>query len=321
MGSPEFAVQVLESLVGAGMAPVLVVTPPSRPSGRGRRRVEVPLARAAEKLDLPLHRTSDVNGRTSREAVEESTPDVVVTAGFGQKLGSALLSLPPKGCVNVHASLLPAYRGASPVQAALRDGADKTGVTLFVMDEELDRGPVIAMQELPLGGDETADDVMTSLARVGADLLVRALPEYVAGDIEPQPQDHEQATYAKRLAKDAGKVSWAASALQVKNHVRSVTSWPGAQTAWQPRVKHEPLPLLLVETQVLDPGTPRPEGSEPSPDVPSPGTVLAVGAEGIDVQCGQGVLRVLRVRPSGGRAMAVKDFLNARRVMAGDRLL
>ena len=321
MGSPEFAVQVLESLVGAGMAPVLVVTPPSRPSGRGRRRVEVPLARAAEKLDLPLHRTSDVNGRSSREAVEESTPDVVVTAGFGQKLGSALLSLPPKGCVNVHASLLPAYRGASPVQAALRDGADKTGVTLFVMDEELDRGPVIAMQELPLGGDETADEVMTALARVGADLLVRALPEYVAGDIEPQPQDHEQATYATRLAKDAGKVSWAASALQVKNHVRSVTSWPGAQTAWQPRVKHEPLPLLLVETQVLDPGTPRPDGPEPSPDVPSPGTVLAVGAEGIDVQCGQGVLRVLRVRPSGGRAMAVKDCLNARRVMAGDRLL
>ncbi len=321
MGSPAFAVQVLESLVGAGMAPVLVVTPPSRPSGRGRRRTEVPLARAAEKLNLPLHRTSDVNVRSSREAVEEAKPDVVVTAGFGQKLGSALLTLPPKACVNVHGSLLPAYRGASPVQAALRDGADRTGVTLFVMDEELDRGPVIAMQELPLGGDETADEVMEALARVGADLLVRTLPEYVAGDIEPQPQDHEQATYAKRLSKDAGQVPWELSALEVKNHVRSVTSWPGAQTAWQPKVKHDPFPLLLVETQVFEPGEPRPEGEPPPPDAPKPGTVLASGGEAIDVACGQGVLRVLRVRPSGGRAMSVKDFLNARRVVAGDRLL
>jgi len=320
MGSPDFAVQVLESLVGAGMAPLLVVTPPSRPAGRGRHRAEVPLARAAERLQLPVHHTSDVNGRTSREAIEETTPDVVVTAGFGQKLGSALLTLPPRGCVNVHGSLLPAYRGASPVQAALRDGVDRTGVTIFVMDEELDRGPVIAMEELALTGDETADEVMASLSRLGADLLVRVLPPYVAGEIEPRPQDHEKATYARRLSKDAGQVPWALSAAEVKNHVRSVTSWPGAQTAWQPKVKHEPFPLLLVRTQVLDPGPPADAELSEAERRP-PGEVLAVSAEGIDVACGRGVLRVLRVRPSGGRAMDVKDFLNARRVVAGDRFL
>jgi methionyl-tRNA formyltransferase len=321
MGSPDFAVQVLEHLVEADMTPILIVTPPMRPTGRGRRRREVPVARAAERFKIPIHRTSNVNVRDSREAVQAATPDVVVTAGFGQKLGSGILTLPPKGCINVHGSLLPSYRGASPVAAALRDGAPKTGVTLFVMDEELDHGPIIATQEMALEGDETADEVMTALGELGAELLVRTLPDYVAGNIEPQPQDHEQATYARRMKKDAGRVSWDASALEVKNHVRSVTSWPGAQTAWQPKVKHDPFPVLLVETEVLDPGEPPVEGEEAAREGPPPGTVQAVSSEGIDVLCGRGVLRILRLCPSGGRVMAVKDFLNARRVVAGDRFV
>ncbi len=321
MGSPAFAVQILESLVGAGMAPVLVVTPPSKPTGRGRRRKEVEVARSAEMLQLAVHRTGDVNGRTSREAVEEATPDVIVTAGFGQKLGSALLSLPKHGCINVHGSLLPRYRGASPVFAALRDGATKTGVTVFEMNEEWDQGAVVAMHELPLEGDETKDEVTDALSKVGADLLVRVLPDYVAGKLEPQVQDSEHASYAKRLTKEEGKIPWEKSALEIKNHVRSVTAWPGAQTAWQPKVKHEPLPLLVVESQVLEPGEPAAPDEPGTPPPVRPGTVLSAGVEGIDVACGQGVLRVLKVRPSGGRVMAVRDFLNARRVVAGDRFL
>ncbi len=316
MGSPAFAVPLLQSLVGAGLAPVLVVTPPPRPAGRGRRKREVPLAEAAERLQLPLHRTGDVNGRTSREAVEEATPDVIVTAGFGQKLGGALLQLPPKGCVNVHASLLPRYRGASPVTAAVRDGADKTGVSLFVMDEEWDQGPVIAQAELPLTGEETKSAVTTALADVGADLLVRSLPPYVAGDIEPVEQDHEQATYAGRLKKEEGRVPWSASALTVKNHVRAMTEWPGAQTAWQPKVKHDPMPVVLSRVVVLDVGTSGEEAERPTP-----GSVLAVAAEGIDVACGEGSIRIERLRPAGKRDMDVKDFLNGRRVVAGDRFL
>lgn len=326
MGSPEFAVQVLESLVGAGFAPVLVVTPPARPAGRGRRRRDPPLAEAAGRLHLALHRTGDVNGRTSREAIEEATPDVVITAGFGQKLGCALLDLPTKGCVNVHGSLLPAYRGASPVAAALRNGDRETGVTLFVMDEELDRGPIVAMQKMSLEGDETADEVMAALARLGADLLVRVLPEYVQGKIEPRAQDHEQATYAPRLTKESGRVPWDLDALEVRNHVRSVTTWPGARTAWQPKVKHDPFPLVIVDSRVLDLDSPPSVGEEMTSTCVSrsdtvPGTVVAVGPEGIDVACGRGVLRVVSLRPSGGRAMGVKDFLNARRVVPGDRFL
>src|SRR5204863_3293644 len=141
MGTPDFAVPALQSLVGAGMPPTLVVTPPDRPAGRGKRLKESAVAAAAKSLGLPLLKTADVNGRDARDRIESATPDVIVTAGFGQKLGGALLKLPPHACINLHTSLLPLYRGASPVSAAIRDGATETGVTLFRMDEELDRGP------------------------------------------------------------------------------------------------------------------------------------------------------------------------------------
>jgi methionyl-tRNA formyltransferase len=316
MGSPVFAVPALQSLVGAGLAPLLVVTPPPQPAGRGRHRKEVAVAGQAERLQLPIHRTSDVNGRTSREAIEEATPDVSVTAGFGQKLGGALLGLPRRGCINLHASLLPRHRGASPIASALREGDAETGVTIFVMDEEWDRGRVVASAALPLAGDETADEVRDALATLGADLLVRTLPAYMAGDIEPVEQDHTRATYARRLQKEDGAIPWARAALEVKNHVRAVTSWPGAQTAWQPRVKHEPLPVVISRVEVLS------GGEEPTAgEHPVPGTVLDASPAGIDVQCGSGVVRVVRLRPAGGRDLSAKDFLNARRIVAGDRFV
>ncbi|MHC5011222.1 MAG: methionyl-tRNA formyltransferase, partial [Planctomycetota bacterium] len=313
MGSPSFAVPSLLSLVGVGMTPVLVVTPPPKAAGRGRRRKEVAVAREAKRLDLPLHRTGDINARSSRDVIEEATPDAIVTAGFGQKLGSALLDLPRRGCINLHASLLPKYRGASPVAAALRDGAAETGVTMFVMQEELDDGPILASQRLALTGEETADEVTAALGDLAADLLIRTLPAYMDGEIEPQPQDHEQASYVPRLRKAHGKVPWDQPAISVKNHIRAVTTWPGAQSAWQPKVKHDPLPVVLLRADL--------PGGEPPGNGHAPGTVLAAGPEGIEVACGEGVLRILRLRPEGGRPMDVKDFLNARRVVPGDRFL
>jgi methionyl-tRNA formyltransferase len=318
MGSPEFAVPALHSLVGAGYAPVLVVTPPPKPTGRGRRVAATPLAREAESLGLALHRTQDVNGRTSRDAVAAAAPEVVVTAGFGQKLGPALLALPPKGCLNLHTSLLPRYRGASPVAAALREGATETGVTLFVMDEELDHGPVLASVTLPLEGHETADEVTTRLGELGADLLVRTLPEYLAGTLAPQPQDHASATHVHRLHKDEGQVRFDRPVVAVKDHVRAVTSWPGAQTSWQPRVKHDPLAVVLLRTAVLDLERVAADArGEPLP----PGTVVDAGPEGIDVACAPGVLRVLSLKPAGGRGMDAKTFLNGHRIVAGDRFV
>jgi len=362
MGSPEFAVPSLRSLVGAGFKPLLVVTPPPRQSGRGRRKQEVPVAKEAEILELPLHRTGDVNGMMSRSAIEAEKPDVIITAGFGQKLGSGILEMPKHGCLNVHVSLLPKYRGASPVAAAILGGEKKSGVTIFVMDEKFDRGPIVAQRGIKLNGTETADELTVKLAEVGADLLVRSLGSYLDGELEPSEQDDEKATYVGKLTKEAGVINWDAPASDVYNHIRAMTSWPGAQTAWQPKVKHEPLPLIVAECAPADDprfaeaandehraeaandehraepaleGAPEgaPEGvaTEAATQAESegtqtqtevrPGTVLAATAEGIDVACAEGVVRILRVRPAGGRAMAVKDFLNARRVVAGDRLV
>ncbi len=318
MGSPEFAVPALHSLVGAGFTPVLVVTPPPKPTGRGRRVTAVPVAREAEALGLTLHRTQDVNGRASRDEVAAARPDVIVTAGFGQKLGPALLTLPPRGCLNLHTSLLPRYRGASPVAAALRDGASETGVTLFVMDEELDHGPTLAHVTLPLEGHETADEVTQRLSTLAADLLVRALPEYLAGNLSPVPQDEAAATYVPRLHKDEGHVRFDRPARQVHDFVRSVTGWPGAHAAWQPRVRHEPTALVLLRTAVVDPEqVPTDAQGQPVP----PGTVVAAGAEGIDVACAPGVVRVRMLKPAGGRGMDAKTFLNGHRIVAGDRLV
>ena len=316
MGSPAFAVPALRSLVGAGFTPRLVVTPPARRAGRGRRMLQVALAQEAETLQLPLHRTNDVNGRTSRDEIEHIKPDLIITAGFGQKLGPAILGMPTRGCMNLHTSLLPKYRGASPVAAAIRDGATETGVTIFKMDEQMDHGPMLASASVPIGPDDTTDQVTAHMADAAADLLIRTLGPYLEGQIELVEQDHEAATYVGRLTKEDGVIDWAQPPGVVRNQIRAVTSWPGAQTAWQPKVKHEPLPLLVLEAALVPPE----EGPPPGGEAP-PGTVLAVGKEGLDVACAEGVLRVLRVRPSGGRAMAVKDFLNARRVVVGDRFV
>jgi methionyl-tRNA formyltransferase len=201
------------------------------------------------------------------------------------------------------------------VSAALRAGESRTGVTIFVMGEELDEGPVVASEGIDLAGDETCDEVTARLADVAADLLVRTLPAWLAGEIEARAQDPAEATYVPRLAKEDGQVPWERPAREVVNHVRAMTSWPGAQTAWQPKVKHEPLAVTLLRTTVLR------EDGLPAEPTPAPGTVLAAGPEGIDVACGAGVLRILRLHPAGGRALDAREFLNARRVVPGDRFL
>jgi len=322
MGSPSFAVPALRSLCGAGFEPRLVVTPPPQRAGRGRRLKQVPLAQEAATLQIPLHRTNDVNGRSSRDEIERIRPDIIITAGFGQKLGSGVLGLPRLGCINLHTSLLPRHRGASPVAAAIREGAKKTGVTIFKMDAQMDHGPMLAKREVPIGEDDVTDTVTAKLAEAAADLLVRTLPAFLEERLEFQEQDHEAATYVGRLKKSDGVIHWDRPAREVRNLIRSVTSWPGAQTCWQPKVKHAPFPFLVLETAVVPsedvPSAPEGEPSAPEGEGFKPGTVVAVEKSGIDVACAEGCLRILRVQPQGGRAMAVKDFLNARRVVVGD---
>jgi methionyl-tRNA formyltransferase len=322
MGTPDFAVPALQSLVGAGMAPVLVVTPPDRPAGRGKRMKESAVAVAAKSLGLPILKTADVNGREARDRIESATPDVVVTAGFGQKLGGALLALPAHGCINLHTSLLPLYRGASPVAAAIRDGATETGVTIFRMDEELDRGPILAAAKAAIDPDDTVEDVTAHLATVAADLLVRTLPGWISGEIPPVEQDHARATYVRKLEKEAGVVDFARPAPRVRDHVRAMTPWPGAVTRWLSPSGREPVPLVLHRATLPDAADALPAGeSLPLGDAsaPPPGTVLRASKDGIDVACSPGVLRVTRLQVPGGKPLSAREFLNGRPITAGDR--
>ena len=323
MGTPDFAVPALQSLVGAGMPPALVVTPPDRPAGRGKRLRESAVAVAAKSLGLPLLKTADVNGRDARDRIESATPDVIVTAGFGQKLGGALLKLPSHGCLNLHTSLLPLYRGASPVSAAIKDGATETGVTIFRMDEELDRGPILAAAKTPIDPDETVEDVTARLATLAADLLVRTLPGWIAGEVPPVEQDHARATYVRKLEKDAGVVDFARPAARVRDHVRAMTPWPGAATRWLSPSGREPVPLVLHRASVLGetPGAVPAGEALPLSDAapPAPGTVLRASKDGIDVACAPGVLRVTRLQVPGGKPLSAREFLNGRPITAGDR--
>lgn len=311
MGSPEFAVPALRSLAGAGMSPVLVVTQPDRESGRGRRTKSTAVADAAAELNLPLLKTADINSRDARDEIGASTPDIIVTAGFGQKLGGALLSLPAHGCVNLHTSLLPRWRGASPVSAAIREGDRETGITIFRMDAELDRGPILASAPTPIGPDDTVEDVTVRLADVGADLLIRTLPRIVSGELVPVEQDHARASYVPKLSKDDGVTVFDRPVEKVKDHIRAMSPWPLASTRWMSPSGREPLPLILhralvVEGEILPPGTP-------------PGQVLRATKDGIDVACADGVLRVVKLQAPGGKPMSVREFLNGRPITAGDR--
>ena len=268
------------------------------------------VAVAAGEMNLPLFRTAEVNGRDARDEIGSATPDVVLTAGFGQKLGGALLALPPHGCLNLHASLLPRYRGASPVACAIRDGCRETGVTLFRMDEQLDHGPLIASATVPIGPDDTLEDVTARLAEAGADLVVRTLPRWVAGEIVPVEQDHTAATYVPKISKEEGVVDFAQPAARVRDHVRAMADWPGAATRWMSPSGREPLPLLLHRAVVLE--------GQVVPTGVAPGKVLAAGKDGVDVATGDGVLRVVRLQAPGGKPMSVREFLNGRPITAGD---
>ena len=312
MGSPEFAVPALRSLAGAGMAPVLVVTQPDREAGRGRRTKATAVATAAAELNLPLLKTADVNGRDARDEIGSATPDVIVTAGFGQKLGGALLSLPPNGCINLHTSLLPRWRGASPVSAAIRAGDRETGITLFRMDAELDRGPMLTSATTPIGPDDTVEDVTARLADVAADLLVRTLPKYLDDEITPVEQDHAVASYVPKLTKDDGALTFDRPVVQVKDHIRAMSPWPLASAKWMSPSGREPLPLIIHRAVVV-------EGEVPPPGTVA-GLVLRAHKDGIDVACADGVLRVVRLQAPGGKPMSVREFLNGRPITAGDRL-
>lgn len=300
MGTPGFAVPSLQALVEAGYDVVGVVTQPDRPAGRGRRLMAPPVKEAALALELPVLQPQTLRHPEIVHQLRELAPDVVVVAAYGEILRPEVLAIPPHGCLNLHASLLPRHRGAAPVVAAILAGDEVTGITIMLMDEGMDTGPILTQSSMPVSSDDTAGALMEKLSYLAADLLIETLPAWLAGEIMPQPQDHEQATYHKLVRKQDGLVDWSLPAVEIWRRVRAYHPWPGAYTYWQGRL------LKILRAQPLD------DWAGPG----SPGEVIRTD-QGIVVVTGQGALLLEEIQMAGKRPMSVEDFVRGRRDLIG----
>jgi methionyl-tRNA formyltransferase len=305
MGTPAFAVPALRTVAQACEV-VLVVTQPDRPRGRGRVTGESEVAAGARSLGIEnVYKAEDMKEPAAIERLREARADLFAVVAFGAILTPEVLKVPRLGSINLHGSLLPEYRGASPVQRALWDGCAATGVTTLWMDEGIDTGDLILQRWEPILPDDDAGALAARLAGIGALLLAESLTLAAAGRAPRIAQDRMAGSYARKLRKEDGLVSWTLSAAEVWNHQRAVTPWPGAVT-W-----HQGRPLLLTRS--------RPEHGL-ALDAP-PGTVLAVGREDVSVACGSGALRIERVKPEGRNEMSAADWARGTRVSAGERLM
>lgn len=281
---------------------VLVLTRPDRPAGRGLKLRPTPVKELAQELGLPLFQPEKVNREVER--LRELRPDVTVVVAYGQILSKDVIEVPRLGTVNLHASLLPKYRGAAPVQWALIKGETVTGVTTFLIDEGLDTGPILLQREVPIAPEDTAGSLERKLAEVGAELMVETLEGLREGTLDPQPQDDAQATYAPKITQEMARLDWTKSAQELHHWVRALEPVPGAFTLFRGRR------LKVHRTRVL------PE----APAKGEPGAIVGVGEEGLRVAASDGVLELVEVHPEGKRRMSGRDFANGYRVRVGERL-
>lgn len=302
MGTPQFAVPALEALCQhhevAG-----VVTQPDRAAGRGRRLVPSPVKGVALARGLPVYQPASLRPAEALDQLADWQPDVIVVAAFGQILLKPVLELAPHGCLNVHASLLPRYRGAAPIAAAILAGDDTTGITIMKLDEGLDTGPLLAQADLAIAPEDTTASLGEKLAVLGAELLIGTLPGWIGGEIQAQPQDDALASYCQRLSKADGELGWTQTAQQLDRQVRAFFPWPGAYTTWQGK-----------RLKVLR-GRPRAEWLGEA----GPGEVVEL-PNGAGVVTGQGLLELLEVQLAGKKPMAAGPFIRGQRLIVGEVL-
>jgi methionyl-tRNA formyltransferase len=293
-GTPEFALPVLQVLLDSSHELVAVYTRPDRPSGRGQRLTESPVKRLASRLALPVCQPGTLRDRDAQAALDALKADLMIVVAYGLILPPAVLAMPRLGCINVHASLLPRWRGAAPIQRAILAGDRETGVCLMQMEAGLDTGPVLASAACPIEPDDTGGRLHDRLSVMGAQLLKENLDQIARGELEPRVQNDSQASYADKLEKAEAMIDWTMSAEQIARQVRAFNPWPVAETRYSGRQ------LRVWEARPVAMATERP-----------PGMVLAAGKSGIDVACGVGALRILTVQLAGARQVSSIDFINA----------
>lgn len=310
MGTPDFAVDALQAIIEAGHEVTAVVTQPDKPKGRGKEMQATPVKTCALEHHIPVFQPVKVKEPEAVETLRSYEADIFVVVAFGQILSEEILQMPKYGCVNIHASLLPKYRGAGPIQWAIIDGEKETGITIQQMDKGVDTGDILFQSVVPIDAKETGESLFEKLAKAGAALIVEALPKIEAGEVTPRKQDESQASHAKMLQKSMSRIDWNRKAAELDCLIRGMISWPGASSGYHGKTlkiwQQEPVAKDQLPAEAL-------AGAEP-------GTVIAVEKDAIYVQTGEGALKLTEVQLEGKKRMAVKDFLLGYPVQPGEIL-
>ena len=305
MGTPEFAVPPLRALLDAGYPVAAAVTQPDRPAGRGHKLTPCPVKLLAQERNVPVYQFERIKSPEGVACLRELAPDLVVTAAFGQILSQELLDIPKYGTVNVHASLLPQYRGSAPINWCILNGEIVAGVTTMLTDAGMDTGDMLLKAETPIGELETAGELTARLSELGAELLLDTLKRYPNGDLEPTPQNPDEASYQPMLNKEMGRIDWARSAREIANQIRGLNPWPCAYT----ENEGGRLKIYLAK--------PCPARGEAEP-----GTVAVSGAkEGLFIACGEGWLEILEMQVPNAKRMAAKAYLQGKKIEVGTKFM
>lgn len=306
MGTPDFAVAPLEAILKAGHEVTAVVTQPDRQKGRGREVQYSPVKECALSYGIPVLQPLKIKEKDAVEELRKYPADIFVVAAFGQLLSEEILNMPRLGCINIHASLLPAYRGAAPIQWCVINGEEKSGVTIMQMAKGMDTGDILLQKEVVLDEKETGGSLFDRLMETGAELIVEVLPKIEAGELTPVVQKEELATYAGKITKDMGNIDFAKSAVTIERLIRGLNPWPSAFTHYKGKI------LKIWEADVVSECA--------NAENPVPGTVIAMDKESFTLATGEGALRIRSLQPEGKKRMSCAEFMRGYEVKVGEAL-
>ena len=304
MGTPDYAATALEAILQAGYEVTGVVCQPDKPKGRSGALAACPVKECALKYNLPVFQPERIKRPEAVAELKKFPADVFVVAAFGQILSEEILTMPKYGCINIHASLLPKYRGAAPIQWCIVDGEKETGVTIMQMDAGIDTGDILFTKKVEITDEETGGSLFDKLSQAGAELIVEALPKIEAGEVHPVKQDEALSNYARMLKKEDGQINWKRPAEEIGRQVRGMDPWPSAYTYYKGKQ------FKIWKAQAVDGGT---EGLQP-------GTIAQIEKQGIWIACGSGMLQVTEAQLEGKKRMSAADLMNGRSLEMNERL-
>ena len=311
LGSGQFGIDSLNAILDSAQSLKFIITQPPNPAGRGRKPGPTPVARWAKEHFVDTIETDNVNERRIIEKISDIQPDLIIVIAFGQKIGNELINLPPKGTINVHASLLPKYRGAAPINQAIINGDKETGLTIIELNEVWDGGDILGQVSTEIGVGETAGELHDRLAAMGPGILEEVLGKIAGGIDKPMVQDERKVSFAPKLCKGDGLIDWERSATDICNQIHGMWPWPGAYCFVRQHSKQQSERISIARAQILiKKGTGQEENI-------SPGVFL----EDMSIVCGNGRLRLVKVKPDNGKLMSFEDFVNGRHLQVGDRLV